>query len=403
MADPASLQPVVQQQQSKDALLDVRRKLESISAEHKTFGTALTQSLDVVRRALEEFGVVAPGGRGGGGSLAISFNGGKDACVVLYLLLLVLAERDELDRLWATAGDNRIRVVYFEKEEFPEIEEFMRKVSDTYGFEFLKYAVSYKDGMRDLVDNYGVKGREATPLETRRCACRAGNTDRPTSLRKRKNTWSVTLGVRAAAVAAALNRVLAPAGEAGLRGGGEGGDGGGGSISGGGQGGGGGAGGSSCGAPPALKRVSAWDKGWNYLGKSDDDDVVLSKRVVSNGNGGKAEGSAEGPDRGAFFPGRIAETAGVPGNGGAAGGVPTRLSDCGLGMDPGSEVVEIEGRTCLQPDGKGHGLSAGWVGGSARWLPVTVVLALVLAAVGGRRSDSTRGGGESMAVEGNSS
>lgn len=106
MADPASLQPVVQQQQSKDALLDVRRKLESISAEHKTFGTALTQSLDVVRRALEEFGVVAPGGRGGGGSLAISFNGGKDACVVLYLLLLVLAERDELDRLWATAGDN---------------------------------------------------------------------------------------------------------------------------------------------------------------------------------------------------------------------------------------------------------------------------------------------------------
>ena len=192
-------------------------------------------------------------------------------------------------------------------------------------------------------------------------------------------------------------------GGGGTAGGGEGGDGGGGSISGGGQGGGGGAGGSSCGAPPALKRVSAWDKGWNYLGKSDDDDVVLSKRVVSNGNSGKAEGSAEGPDRGAFFPGRIAETAGVPGNGGAAGSVPTRLSDCGLGMDPGSEVVEIEGRTCLQPDGKGHGLSAGWVGGSARWLPVTVVLALVLAAVGGRRSDSTRGGGESMAVEGNSS
>ena len=53
----------------------------------------------------------------------------------------------------------RIRVVYFEKEEFPEIEEFMRKVSNTYGFEFLKYAVSYKDGMRDLVDNYGVKVR----------------------------------------------------------------------------------------------------------------------------------------------------------------------------------------------------------------------------------------------------
>lgn len=51
----------------------------------------------------------------------------------------------------------RIPVVYFEKEEFPEIEDFMREVSKTYGFEFLKYAMSYKDGMQDLVDNHGVK------------------------------------------------------------------------------------------------------------------------------------------------------------------------------------------------------------------------------------------------------
>ncbi|CAN0067224.1 unnamed protein product, partial [Laminaria digitata] len=105
MADPASdtsRQTIVQQQQQSkktDALLDVRGKLETISGgEHKEFGKAVQQSLDVVRRALDDFG--APPGR-----LAISFNGGKDACVVLYLLLLVLAERDELDRLLATAGE----------------------------------------------------------------------------------------------------------------------------------------------------------------------------------------------------------------------------------------------------------------------------------------------------------
>lgn len=97
----SSGQTVVQQQQQskKNALLDVSRKLEAISAEHKAFGKVMAQGLDVVRRALDDFGAPT-----GGSSLAISFNGGKDACVVLYLLLLVLAERDELDRLSPTAG-----------------------------------------------------------------------------------------------------------------------------------------------------------------------------------------------------------------------------------------------------------------------------------------------------------
>lgn len=54
----------------------------------------------------------------------------------------------------------RIPVVYFEKEEFPEIEAFMREVSETYGFEFQRYSVSYKDGMQDLVDSRGVEVRE---------------------------------------------------------------------------------------------------------------------------------------------------------------------------------------------------------------------------------------------------
>lgn len=80
-------------------LMDARLKLDTISTEQPQFGELLAQSLDVVRRALSEFG-----DHPGGGNLAISFNGGKDACVVLYLLLLVLAERDELGRLWKTSG-----------------------------------------------------------------------------------------------------------------------------------------------------------------------------------------------------------------------------------------------------------------------------------------------------------
>ena len=82
--------------------------------------------------------------------------------------------------------------------------------------------------------------------------------------------------------------------------------------------------------------------------------------------------------------------------------MPTHLSDCALSVDARSEVVEMESISCLQPEGKGRVVSTSWVGGSARWLPVTVGLALVLAAVGGRRSDSPRGGGENV-VEGGKS
>lgn len=61
-----------------------------------------------------------------------------------------------------------IPVVYFEKEEFPEIEAFMREVSDTYGFEFLRYAMSYKDGMQDLVDSRGIEVRRVCVSCTRK-------------------------------------------------------------------------------------------------------------------------------------------------------------------------------------------------------------------------------------------
>lgn len=49
--------------------------------------------------------------------------------------------------------------MYFVKDEFPEMEAFMEDVSRSHEFEFLKYPLSYKDGMRELVDSHGVKVR----------------------------------------------------------------------------------------------------------------------------------------------------------------------------------------------------------------------------------------------------
>lgn len=73
-----------------DRFLDVRAQLERISNEDPEFGKLLSQSLEVVGQALDLFG---------SSGLAISFNGGKDACVVFYLLLLVLAERNQVNVL----------------------------------------------------------------------------------------------------------------------------------------------------------------------------------------------------------------------------------------------------------------------------------------------------------------
>ncbi len=82
----------------------LKRAWSKVSGYRDDFGAKLSQSLDVVRRALDDFG----GGETGNG-LAISFNGGKDACVVLYLLLLVLAERGELWRLHSSTTGRKVR------------------------------------------------------------------------------------------------------------------------------------------------------------------------------------------------------------------------------------------------------------------------------------------------------
>lgn len=50
-------------------------------------------------------------------------------------------------------------MVYFEKEEFPEMEDFMRNLTSELGVNFRTYKVSYREGMQDLVDNHDIKVR----------------------------------------------------------------------------------------------------------------------------------------------------------------------------------------------------------------------------------------------------
>ncbi|CAM9171503.1 unnamed protein product [Pylaiella littoralis] len=400
-----------QQQQQQENKARLRNALAKISGGGiaDDFAAKLAQGLHAVRRALDDFG---------GGGLAISFNGGKDACVVLYLLLFVLAERDELWRLSSsTTGRERIPVVYFEKEEFPEIEAFIKEVSDSYGFEFLRYAVSYKDGMQNLVDSRGIEGvimgqrrgdpwtesmdifTPSTPgwakftrvnpaLEWKFCDVwrLLRGSGLPycvlydqgyTSLGERGDTAKNEAlrlpdgGYRPAYELAEqeehLERaprtpVASPRSPTRGSGSGDGGDG----EDGGDGGGVGGAGGDG------QKRFSSWDEKWDALDVDSAHDGTSAAASAAggarSGGGGIISGDARSSEGGSVLMGIASNTIGIA----------CRLPD-------GSKA----------PGGSGGGVGGaltGWVGS---WLPLTtIVVALVLAALGVRSSSGSSRGGE---------
>ena len=78
----------------------------------------------------------------------VSFNGGKDADVVLHLMRAASAKY---------CADNglgeRPPLVYFEDpKEFPEVEAHVASAVDRYGFRMLRYSSGLKAGLADLVD-----------------------------------------------------------------------------------------------------------------------------------------------------------------------------------------------------------------------------------------------------------
>ncbi|KAM3573067.1 hypothetical protein VYU27_004937 [Nannochloropsis oceanica] len=89
--------------------------------------------------------------------LALTFNGGKDACVVFYLVRAALALR----RVTTKEELARVKVLYFAPKhgEFPEVTSFMEEVVRTFDFTYTVYppGCSYKEGMRDLVEREGLK------------------------------------------------------------------------------------------------------------------------------------------------------------------------------------------------------------------------------------------------------
>ena len=83
-----------------------------------------------------------------------SFNGGKDAVVILHLALAALAAHAE-----ATGASTipRLRVIFFEiDDDFPEIEEFVRETTSSYNLDMVSYSkVGFADGLKMCIAEHG--------------------------------------------------------------------------------------------------------------------------------------------------------------------------------------------------------------------------------------------------------
>jgi len=75
----------------------------------------IDHSLDVIRKALADYGVEG---------VALSFNGGKDCCVLLHLLYLIISKHRPFSQL---------KILYFtHPNSFPEVDNFVHKCVQIY-------------------------------------------------------------------------------------------------------------------------------------------------------------------------------------------------------------------------------------------------------------------------------
>jgi len=82
------------------------------------------------------------------GSLAFSFNGGKDCTVLMDLLYNIIINNKK-------ANDDSILTVYFESPNpFPEITQFIESSKQRYGLNMVVYQKNIKEGLMDLLVQY---------------------------------------------------------------------------------------------------------------------------------------------------------------------------------------------------------------------------------------------------------
>jgi len=106
----------------------------------KDLAKKVEHSLNIIKQALADFTLEG---------VALSFNGGKDCCVLLHLLYLVLAKHSPFSKL---------KILYFTHDNsFPEVDAFVEKCIKTYDANISFIKVPMKQALLELVEVHGVK------------------------------------------------------------------------------------------------------------------------------------------------------------------------------------------------------------------------------------------------------
>jgi FAD synthetase len=115
--------------------MDIEQFLVSISNSTKEddidLYKAINDSIIILNNAIEKYDI---------NTIVLSFNGGKDACIILQLYRLLLY------RLNKSLSNTRI-LYFITPNDFKEVDEFMISIKDLYNIDYIRYDCSMKDGM----------------------------------------------------------------------------------------------------------------------------------------------------------------------------------------------------------------------------------------------------------------
>lgn len=110
-------------------------------------GTAVSPSLQLALRSATDVTKTAYR-RYGGKRIAVAFNGGKDATVVLHLAHAAA---------WELEPQTRLQCMYLiEDDPFPEVTAFVHDTINTYGIAAVEQGGGFKAGTKSFVENRGV-------------------------------------------------------------------------------------------------------------------------------------------------------------------------------------------------------------------------------------------------------